>query len=95
VAIRPGSKDTVEKSACAEQTDVPFVQRRQRTSTENYPAGMSYALSLERRRGLGQGVLNLVEGKAPEFELGWRARWKRINLFSAVERSLATATAAK
>jgi len=54
VTIHPGSKDSIEKSTCAEQTDVPFVQGRQRTSTENCPAGMRYALGLERRWGLGQ-----------------------------------------
>lgn len=58
MAIRPGSKDSVEKSARAEQTDVPLVQRRQRTPAENCPERMSYALGLERRRRLGQGVLN-------------------------------------
>lgn len=79
MAIRPGAKHSIEKPAGTEQTNVPFVQWRQRTSTENYLAGMAHPLGLECRRGLGQRVLDLIEGKAAEFKLRGRTRRNRVN----------------
>lgn len=87
MALFPLTEHAIEQPAHSAQSDMPLVQRSERTAGELDRPGVGHAPGLQRRRGLRQEILNVVERQAPVLKPRGPARRYRENSLRYVPKN--------